>query len=337
MLKKRRRKRASGAASSLILAALMLSACSENTDSPTENTAFEANSSQPSQTGLQKNKPDQEIQSPSRLPEAEQDRIADDFEALLKQGGTLKEAFDSLGQYTGKMSGERMSTMLLAFEDAQREALGPLTDRYYEGNRQEMLNQVIEEGDTLEELIGKVQDDSLKTLLTETREGKFVLDWTEGMFSPTPDYTALAAFGSQAGDDTAAYLKLMAQETVQPTSRDAGLTITWEELLNRSLALEKLTTKYPDFKWTEDLETKLDYYKRTLMYGLDNTPLFGFETSVMEPEARQAYEAALAEGDVEASPLLQNLRAFMDEAAKEEYKLNESLEELRSKLTSADS
>ncbi|MNP75895.1 hypothetical protein D3C76_1730290 [compost metagenome] len=76
----------------------------------------------------------------------------------------------------------------------------------------------------------------------------------------------------------------------------------------------------------------LTNYTMTVFYGANNTPLFGYDNKQMEPDAQKAYESALKEAASGSSPLLDDLKAFMDAAAKDNFKFTKSLEQFRSEL-----
>ncbi|MEF2967660.1 hypothetical protein V3851_17665 [Paenibacillus sp. M1] len=259
-------------------------------------------------------------------------QLVAEFDSLLQESGKLPDAFRFVAEHADELNKEQVSHMLLALEEAQMEQFSDRVDSFYEGDMQERIAKIYEIGDTFDELIDKAPDEDLKSLLTETRDSGYMLATVEGMFNPDPDYRKLAEFGGKATEDVAAYLELKTKESAQRSLADAALVVSWEELVNRGLSAEAFTLKYPDSERIEEAKLLFANYKTTIFYGANNTPLFGYEDEKMDPEAQKAYESALAGANSGASPLLENLRKFMDEAAKGQYKLTASLEQLRGEL-----
>lgn len=259
-------------------------------------------------------------------------RLVTEFNALLAEKGKLPEAFDFLDEHAGSLSKMQVSEMLLALEDAQIRELGGLVDRFYEGDTQERLSKIYNYDESLDEVIGQESDEKIKSLLIETRDGGYLVDTTEGMYTPDPDYRITAKYADKATEEIAAYLKLKAKESEDRFMRDAALSIGWDELLDRSLAAEAFTLQYPDSKRAKEVETLRGYYTLAVFYGGNNTPLFDYDNGVMEPEAKEAYTSVLEKSDTASSPLLEKLKQFMDAAAKNNYKPSNSLDKLREEL-----
>lgn len=315
----------------ILSAALTLSACGDKSETKNNdtNTVQENTPSAPNDnSGKAGNNG-----AAGEESEAAQDQLVAEFDALLQQeGNKLPEAFEFIEKHVDSLTPERVSHLLLSVEDAQIAALGGLADRFYEGDTQEQIAKIFEIGDSLDELIGKATDEKLKALFTETKNSGYQLDPTEGMFNPDPDYRVAAAYADKATGDVKNYLQLKAKESGERSLRDAALVIGWDELLTRALAAENFTKQYPDSKRIKEVKAMLTNYRTTVFYGANNTPLFGYDNKQMEPDAQKAYESALKEVASESSPLLDDLKAFMDETATNKYKLTESLEHFRSEL-----
>lgn len=313
-----------------VCSVLLLSACTNNSVAPNSNTgAVQENSQTPSGQSSNSGDPDHSSDSDST---AASEQLVSEFQGLLGQGGKLPEAFDFLDKHADELKPEHVSRMLSALEDAQTEGLQSLLDRYFSGNNQEQIAGIYEIGDSLEELINKAKDADLKALLQETLDSGYQLNTAEGMFGPELDYRRAAQYSDIATADTAAYLKLKSAESEQASQRDAALVIPWEELLNRAVAAEEFLNNYPDSSSREDAAAMFSNYKTTVFLGANNTPLFTYESKVMDKEARKAYTDALSGDAAAEGTLLGDLKKFMDEAAKSNYKLTDSLEQFRDQL-----
>lgn len=313
-----------------VCSVLLLSACTNNSVAPNSNTgAVQENSQNQSGQNQNSTNPDNSSNSDGT---AASEQLVNEFQSLLGQEGKLPAAFDFLDKHADQLKPEHVSQMLLALEDAQIEGLQSLLDRYFSGNNQEQIAGIYEIGDSLEELINKAKDADLKALLQETLDSGYQLNTAEGMFGPELDYRRTAQYSDIATEDTAAYLKLKSAESEQASQRDAALVIPWEELLKRAIAAEDFLNNYPDSSSKEDVAAMFSNYKNTVFLGANNTPLFAYENKVMDEEARKAYTDAVSGDAAVEGTLLGDLKKFMDEAAKANYKLTDSLEQFRDQL-----
>lgn len=309
-----------------VCSVLLLSACTDNSGASNSNTEAIQENNQSQNTTNEGNR------STETDNTAASEQLVSEFQTMLGQEGKLPEAFEFLDNHDDQLKPEHASQMLLALEDAQIEGLQSLSDRYFAGNTQEQIAGIYEIGDSLEELIHKAEDADLKALLQETLDSGYQLNTAEGMFGPELDYRRAAQYSDIAAEDTAAYLKLKAAESEQASLRDAALVIPWEELLKRAIATEDFLNKYPDSSSKEDATAMYSNYKSTVFLGANNTPLFAYENKVMDEEARKAYTDAVSGGAAAEGTLLGDLKKFMDEAAKSDYKLTDSLEQVRDTL-----
>lgn len=263
---------------------------------------------------------------------AASEQLVNELQSIIEQDKKLPEAFEFLDKHADQLKPDQVSRILLLLEDAQIEGLEVLSDRYFAGNTQEQITEIYEIGDDLEKLIDKAKDASLKKLLQETLDSGYQLNTAEGMFGPELDYGRVSQYSDIATEDIAAYIKLKAAESEQASLRDAALVIPWDELLKRTLAAEDFLDRYPDSSRKEEAAEVYSNYKSTVFLGANNTPLFDYENKLMDEEARNAYTAAVSGDVADKGELLGNLKRFMDEAAKSDYKLTDSLEQFRALL-----
>jgi len=91
------------------------------------------------------------------------------------------------------------------------------------------------------------------------------------------------------------YLKIRSNELKTGFSEDAGLMISWEDLYSRVINWEDFIGKYPDFFLNEQAEFEYKNYLITLLSGMDNTPVFDFETYELTPEVKILYQKIISE------------------------------------------
>ncbi|NGZ77933.1 hypothetical protein [Saccharibacillus alkalitolerans] len=133
-------------------------------------------------------------------------------------------------------------------------------------------------------------------LLRELETDGYVLDTTEGYYFPKIDYERYLKYADDVGRRYADYLTIRADETRSELTKDAGLIVSWEELLDRAERQRLYLERYPS---SPESDTVGQMYAQSLyivLYGTDNVPLFDFRTGEIDPDARAAYKRKAAEG-----------------------------------------
>jgi predicted small lipoprotein YifL len=256
-------------------------------------------------------------------------KIIADFNSLLQTDGKLPDAIVYLQQHIDSVGEEQVGQMLISLEDAQTKALPALEARFYEdGVQQELMNND-PSGKSMDELISKLSDGKVKDLIKETQGSGFRLNQIEGTFTPVIDYEAYLKYEAKASKDIAAYFKLRSEEAGNPALRDAAIAIGLDQLLDRALEAESFTKSFPTSLRYNDVKSLFEQYKHAIFYGSDNSPLFSYDTHLMNKEAHNTYSAYLSKANASESQLLTALQQYMDTAAKSNYKDSDALKKLR--------
>lgn len=85
------------------------------------------------------------------------------------------------------------------------------------------------------------------------------------------------------------YLKIRKKELRQGFSDDAELIISFHQLYKRVITWEKFNMKYPDFFNSHDSQLYYATYLSTLITGMDNSPVFDYDTGTLFPEINKLY------------------------------------------------
>ncbi len=92
------------------------------------------------------------------------------------------------------------------------------------------------------------------------------------------------------------YLVFMKEESKQDVLMDGGLVIPWDDLRKRIIRFEEFARNYPALQETK---TKIQPELKGLLYvylaGVDNSPVFDWESQKMNPELKSSYEIFLKE------------------------------------------
>lgn len=118
-----------------------------------------------------------------------------------------------------------------------------------------------------------------------------MLDNSEGMFwaQPAPD-SINKHIVPKVSTAMKEYLAQNKKEVIFRNAEDAGLIITPQEVAERMIFWENFAEKYPKFLLRNDAENNFIGYVELLIFGLNNTPAYGFENNALDPEFETAYK-----------------------------------------------
>ncbi|WP_256760747.1 hypothetical protein [Cohnella sp. WQ 127256] len=187
-----------------------------------------------------------------------------------------------------------------AVQPAQADELVRTLESYYEKNLPEM-GKKFESSNIQEKLaaldwpitsaqISEIKEETIRELAEQTLAGGYKLVTAEGFIFPIVDYDKMLSYSDKVTTEMGAYLNLMATESDQATASDGGLVITWDELASRTLAAESYVVTFPDSPERIKVENQFMNYLSMYLIGLDNTPIFDYETFTLLPDVKKQYE-----------------------------------------------
>ncbi|MBU1109959.1 MAG: hypothetical protein KKB51_24975 [Candidatus Riflebacteria bacterium] len=100
----------------------------------------------------------------------------------------------------------------------------------------------------------------------------------------------LENFSSSLPKDWQKFLQQRKNEIENKFSEDARLLITWDELRNRIIYWENFSNEFPSFNEKNTVEYYLSIYLRTYLTGIDNSRIYDWATSKVEPEVIESYK-----------------------------------------------
>lgn len=222
---------------------------------------------------------------------------------------------------------EDASKMLLEYERLQQDNLSMLTQVFNSEEISESFFKEVKDGSVPKP--HEVKDEALKVFLTELKICGYKLEPVEGMYDLKIDYSFYAPYSSYATPEIQDYFKIMISESSEVFAKDAGLLISWEEVVNRALSTEAFLKAYPDSSKKDAVRYLYNRYEYIAFNGLDNTPLYDYKTGQLSESAKSAYENALKENS--GSEFLEKLESFMELLKKSgfKYKNNEEINTFR--------
>lgn len=135
----------------------------------------------------------------------------------------------------------------------------------------------------------EITETDLKKFYNDLIDSGYKLEAIEGMINPIVDYRWVAKYNNHISKDLIDYYELCAIESDELSAKDAGLTITWNELGNRALAAEFYLSKYPNSLASKKAAFRYERYLWMYLLGLNNTPIVDWETNKVTDEVLNSY------------------------------------------------
>lgn len=270
-----------------------------------------------------------ENQNGSQYDEAKQEEIMKEYENIINKEYGISEHVSFINENIKYLSSDNASKLILKLEEMQKEYRIKLEDKYYTSNIQNKLDEIVRPDYDLSKInVENIMDEKAKKLLGETINLGYKIESTEGAFFPIIDYSFYEKYSAYATPDIKDYISIMVEESSKIPAKDAGLVISWDEILKRALNQEKFLAEHKDSVKFEDIKALYKEYVTFAVYGLDNTPLFIYGAKKMNDDAKEAYEKVIAKN----GKLSQALKEYYGIIEKNGFKLNDNVENFRDDL-----
>ncbi|MFC4104090.1 hypothetical protein [Paenibacillus xanthanilyticus] len=220
------------------------------------------------------------------------ERIVAEYEALKTKQADAKERLAFLDANLAKLpadEADRIMRDMLAFYEQDLE---PAQQRLADQRIDEQLAAI--EWPITPEKLNQVTDDKVKRAIENVWAEGYKLEATEGMIFPVVDYGLLKKHAGSLSPQLVDYIALLALESDEKSSSDAGLVISWDQLAERTLAHEAYLTRYPDAPEFARVKQLFQNYLSMYLYGLNNTPVFDFDTYKLAEEVKASYTKTVA-------------------------------------------
>ncbi|GAS83698.1 hypothetical protein [Paenibacillus amylolyticus] len=234
------------------------------------------------------------------------------FQSMLYKKNGLPAADTYLESHINQVTTHHATLMVLQLENARNKALTAMTDRLLVPNVQDKMIKAYKWNDSFTQLMSRTNDASLRALLQQARDSGYRLVMLEGSLYPIMNYMAFQKYISYMKPDIKQYINIMAVETSNLAADDGALVIGYQEILNRAMNQERFLNEYPKSNRVKQVNNLINNYTLYTFYGLNNTPLFDYETNKMTTNAQKGYKAVLQRNSSEDSAFLTKLQKFMD-------------------------
>lgn len=258
--------------------------------------------------------------------------IIAEYEQLIQSEKKPFEIIEFLDQYIAKIPKTAADEMIKKLEVHQKSHQEMYTDQVFEQKWQMKLNERFryQFGYKDKNEVELIQDSELKNLVLEVLAGGYKFVNLEGDYYPIIDYEQLKKYKKYVSKDLEDYLELMAVESGELMSNDAALVISWDVLANRTLMAEKFLENNPNSSLTEVVFQAYTAYLQTYMLGMNNTPIFDWNTHQVLEEVLASYRKTIAENEgTITAKLIQGYFVVLEKnnfvVIDDEYKVNDDV------------
>lgn len=272
-----------------------------------------------------------EVVQPEEIPQAVEKQVMGDFNNLMANNPEISEVIQFLEDNVSKVSPENVSVMVLALEDLQVNSLSTFEQKFTSSEELQVKLRALFEGIVDTSKIENIDDAEIKSLLEETKNSGYKIETAEGYYFPIIDYQFYKTYTSKATEEIQDYIDIMAVESNQVPAKDAALMISWSEVVERALVQESFIKQYPNSKRLDEITELYKRYEMFTFFGLNNTPLFSYDTKKIDPEAKAVFLDAISKGL--ASDYTKMLKSFLDVLAKNNDTLTNEVDAFRKDLT----
>jgi hypothetical protein len=256
-----------------------------------------------------------------------ENKIMSEFRLLIGTNPKLKSVIEFIDKNIPNVTKENGFAMVEDLEQIQEKYLTSLEEKFFSsGDIQDKISKLYKSGLDLSK-INDIKDEELKTLLLETRDSGYRIETAEGMYFPMMNYEYYKKYNTYVTADMKEYIDIMAVETNKVPAKDAALIIGWDDIIKRALSQEAFIKNYGNSTKAESVKKLQKRYITFILYGLNNTPLFDYETKELVPAAKTVYLNAIK--NVGDSAIIKMLNNYMDILGKTNYKLSDSADKFR--------
>jgi outer membrane murein-binding lipoprotein Lpp len=260
-----------------------------------------------------------------------QEELMNQYQLLINENRPVRELTGFIESNKTDLNQENLDKTIMGLIEVQETRLKSYDDRLFSPEINKEINKYRFE-DLI--LLRNIKEDNISNLLQEAYNDGYKLAASEGMYYFEVDFGKIMKdFGSYASDETAGYLEIMAEEYGSHTAVDAALVISPDELANRIVRTEKYIKRYPAFARIEQVQQFHRNYLRAYLLGLDNTPLFDYQSKKAKEYYLQSYEkTALTHRGTELAAIAEDYQALLK---KSDYMRSEEIMNFVNRVTSA--
>ena len=154
----------------------------------------------------------------------------------------------------------------------------------------------------------QIVDPVLKELMAKAIPQGYIYSTAEGMVFPVTDYTEFAKYKTLYSPEFGALLNQLAYNNVSILASDGGLVIGYDQVAARIFEADKqlqASKETENNKYHKFLVMEYVSNLSVLLFGLDNTPAYDYETLKLKEELALLYKKMAEEKDSKTATYIQ--------------------------------
>lgn len=264
--------------------------------------------------------------------EAKQNEIMNGFNQILQENGAEREVIDFINKNISLVSKENASQMVLGLESVQQKNLEQRQKGFFEIELRLLKSMqegslTFKNGSLVTSSIQQLKDEDLKKLFEDNLAMGYKFICPEGSVYPIINYEmAYQQYGKYLTDEIKDYFEIMAIESENPFSVDAGLNVSWDEVYKRAVKSEKYLQSYPKSVKYKEIKQWYGWYAAAYIYGLDNSPAFVVDTTFLNEKLKNSYLNVAMDTE---SDLGKKIKDYLVVLKKNNFKLTDEVDQYR--------
>ena len=254
--------------------------------------------------------------------EEEQAQILAEFIQMTENPETgISNLIAYLDQSIPFLSDENVDAMLNAFEAVHIMQTWELDSDFMTEESQTLLASF-----RIDDLKSKnITDEKVLALLNKIETMGYKIEQVEGFIGPFVDYGFYLKYADYGTESCQKYFYLMKTESDLPAVFDMGLVISWEELINRTVAVDEFITLYPESIFYDNAKMMLQGYMDLFFNGTLNVTAYDESTLKMNENLINAITHY--EFKNQNLKIVEVIRMYQDLLTSSEYTKNSEIEQ----------
>ena len=129
----------------------------------------------------------------------------------------------------------------------------------------------------LSQNVDDIEDDEIKTLVTEAKDQGYYLASGEGMMFYLVDFTEFARNRDYNSEPMRDLLITLAIDTLEPIAADGGFIVEGDIVAARTYGMGKMLENYEGTLYEKYMAIRFKDHMNMLLMGIDNSPTFNYE------------------------------------------------------------
>ncbi|MCY6355572.1 hypothetical protein [Clostridium sp. ZS2-4] len=264
----------------------------------------------------------------------EQEQIMNEFNKLINTKDISEQEIIKFVDHNIKnISSDNASKLVLGIEEVQNKNYEKRINSFFEGNIQTKISKAFAYKNNIDILdtmkgLDNVKDYELKKYLSEIIQCGYKIISSEGQYYPIQNYEYLKKYNNYITYDIKEYINIKSLDSAHPSTSDAAIIISWDEIFQRALKSENFLKKYPFSHKFEDIKQHYLFYAATYLYGTNNSPSFDYINNKLSNDILESYRTVSSNKSLKGD-LVEITKNYLDILKKYNYKLTDEVETYR--------